>query len=261
MVSQFSSLLERTELDDVIEFSDKVSRKMEELEFIEKIVCTDISKNIKERKELHKFLEKMLWIFGEEYNDSTKLLSDKNLENNLRKLRDDCLEYKISKKDDNVADVEKSIKSITDLFMYNEKIIDEKHREVLVVELKAPKVKISPKELQQVMKYATEIEKSSITPSNVRFKILLVSSAINDDASFQIKGEEENPHFYFRSKNKNIEIWVIKWADIIENIKRKLKYMSNMLEVKDVDVEAKASRDFEEIDFGRTSSTLKKVAI
>lgn len=261
MVSQFSSLLERTELDDVIEFSDKVSRKMEELEFIEKIVCTDISKNIKERKELHKFLEKMLWVFGEEYNDSTKLLSDKNLENNLRKLRDDCLEYKISKKDDNVADVEKSIKSITDLFMYNEKIIDEKHREVLVVELKAPRVKISPKELQQVMRYATEIEKSSITPSNVRFKILLVSSAINDDASFQIKGEEENPHFYFRSKNKNIEIWVIKWADIIENIKRKLKYMSNMLEVKDVDVEAKASRDFEEIDFGRTSSTLKKVAI
>ena len=261
MVVQFSDLLKRTELDDVIEFSDKVSQKMEELEFIEKIVCTDISKNIKERKELHKFLEKMLWIFGEEYNDSTKLLSDKNLENNLRKLRDDCLEYKISKRDDNVVDVEKSIKSITDLFMYNEKIIDEKHREVLVVELKAPKVKISPKELQQVMRYATEIEKSPITPSNVRFKILLVSSAINDDALFQIKGEEENPHFYFRSKNKNIEIWVIKWADIIENIKRKLKYMSTMLKVKDVDIEAKAIRDFEEIDFSRTLSILKKVSI
>lgn len=261
MVSQFSNLLERTELDDVIEFSDKVSRKMEELEFIEKIVYSEISKSVKERKELHKFLEKMLWIFGEEYNDSTKLLSDKNLENNLRKLRDDCLEYKASKKDDNVVDVEKPIKSITDLFMYNEKIIDPKHREVLVVELKAPKVKISPKELQQVKKYAREIEKSPVTASNVRFKILLVSSAINSDAAFEIKGEEENPYLYFRSKDNNIEIWVMKWADIIENVKRKLKYMSAILEVKDVDVQEKASKDFEEINFGRTSSTLKKVAI
>lgn len=261
MVSQFSNLLERTELDDVIEFSDKVSRKMEELEFIEKIVYSEISKSVKERKELHKFLEKMLWIFGEEYNDSTKLLSDKNLENNLRKLRDDCLEYKPSKKDNNIAEVEKPIKSITDLFMYNEKIIDPKHREVLVVELKAPKVKISPKELQQVKKYAREIEKSPVTASNVRFKILLVSSAINDDAAFEIKGDEENPYLYFRSKNNNIEIWVMKWADIIENVKRKLKYMSAILEVKDVDVQEKASKDFEEINFGRTSSTLKKVAI
>ena len=203
----------------------------------------------------------MLWVFGEEYNESTKLLSDKGLEGNLKQLRDDCLEYKASKKEDNISNVDKSIKSITDLFMYSEKIIDLKHREVLIVELKAPKVKISPKELAQVMKYATEIEKSSQTPTNVRFKVLLVSSAINDDAAFQIKGEEDNPYFYFRSKNKNIEIWVMKWADIIENMKRKLKYMSAILEVKDVDVQEKASRDFEEIDFGRTSSTLKKVAI
>ena len=261
MVSQFSNLLERTELDDIIEFSDKVSKKSEELEFLEKIVYSDISKSVKERKELHKILEKMLWIFGEEYNESTKLLSDKGLEGNLKKLRDDCLEYKASKKDDNISEVEKSIKSITDLFMYSEKIIDPKHREVLIVELKAPKVKISPKELGQVMKYATEIEKSPKTPTNVKFKVLLVSSAINDDASFQIKGEEDNPYFYFRSKNKNIEIWVMKWADVIENLKRKLKYMSAILEVKDVDVQEKASKDFEGIDFGRTSSTLKKVAI
>lgn len=66
MVTQFSNLLERTELDDIIEFSDKVSRKMEELEFIEKIVYSEISKNVKERKELHKFLEKCFG-YSEEY--------------------------------------------------------------------------------------------------------------------------------------------------------------------------------------------------
>lgn len=49
MVSQFSSLLEKTELDNVIEFLDKVARKMEDVDFIEKLVYSEISKNVKER--------------------------------------------------------------------------------------------------------------------------------------------------------------------------------------------------------------------
>ena len=53
----------------------------------------------------------------------------------------------------------------------------------------------------------------------------------------------------------------MKWADIIENLKRKLKYMSNILEIKDVDVQDKVQKDFEEIDFGRTNSSLRKVAV
>ena len=83
MITKFSDLLEITELENIIEFSDKVAKKLEELDFLEKIVYSDLAKNIKERKELHKFLEKMLWIFGEEYSESTRLLSDKNLEKNL----------------------------------------------------------------------------------------------------------------------------------------------------------------------------------
>ena len=53
----------------------------------------------------------------------------------------------------------------------------------------------------------------------------------------------------------------MKWCDLIENVKRKLKYMAHVLETKDIDVQEKASRDFEEINFGKVNSTLKKVAI
>lgn len=261
-ISQFNNLLERTELENVIEFSERVSIKIEELEFIEKLVYSDIAKHVKERKELHKFLEKMLWIFGEEFNGSTKLLSDKGLENNLIKLRNDIMQYKPSKKEDNInTNIGKSTKSITDLFMYSEKIIDYNKREVLVVELKAPKVKISPRELSQAMRYATEIERSGQTPYNVSFKVLLISSDINENAQYQIKGEENNPFLYFRSNTNRVEIWVMKWSDLLERQKRKLKYLSSSLEVKDVDVESKAARDFSDIKFQRTNSTLRHVAI
>lgn len=266
-VNKFSELLEKADLENIIEFSDKVAKKKEDLEFIEKLVYSEVAKNVKERKELHKFLEKMLWIFGEEYNETTKLLSDKNLEKNLLELRNDCLDYKPSKKDDNIAEIsEKPIKSITDLFMYNERILDYKKREVLIVELKAPKVKISPKELAQVMKYAREIEKSKAVSKDINFKILLISSEISDDAQFDINGRQKqesnnNPYFYFINENKNIEIQVMKWCDLIEGLKRKLNYMSSILHVKDIDVQEKAAKDFEDIDFGKYSSSLKKVII
>ena len=113
----------------------------------------------------------MLWVFGGEYNDSTRLLSDKNLEKNLLELREKTLKYKPSKDDDNINELkEKNIKSITDLFLYSEKILDLNKREVLIVELKAPKVKISPKELGQVMKYAQEVEEMGVFPDSLTLK-------------------------------------------------------------------------------------------
>lgn len=264
MTSKFTSLLEKTNLEDIIEFSDKVASKMEDVEFLEKLVYSEISSYIKERKELHKFLEKMLWVFGEEYNESSNLLSDKNLRKNLSKLRDDCLAYKASKKDENINEVAKDIKSITDLFIYNERILNSQQREVLIVELKAPKVKISPKELGQAMKYAREIEQLNAVSDKIKIKILLISSDINTAAKFDIKGRQnntDNPYLYFENESRNIQIWVMKWCDLIEDVKRKLTYMSNLLKTKDVDVQEKAQRDFEGIDMSRINSTLRKVKV
>jgi len=264
MVSKFNLLLEKTELENLIEFSEKLTNKLEDIDFLEKINYSEISKHVKERKQLHKFVETMLWLFGEEYNDCTTLLSDKNLGANLNSLREKFLLYEPKKKDENLDDTvtDKSIKSITDLFFYSEKIIDKDKREVLVVELKAPKVKLGIKELEQVKKYAYEIEQSGKFSEKLKFKIILIGTNINDRAKYEIEAaqeKEENPYFYFRSKKGNIEIWVLKWSDLFENLKRKLKYMSNELEIKDVDIEKKIEEDFQGIEFGRIKSSLRKV--
>ena len=169
------------------------------------------------------------------------------------------MKYKPSKDNDNINNVSRSTKSITDLFMYSEKIIDCEKREVLIVELKAPKVKISATELAQAKRYAKEIEESGQTPQHVNFKVLLVSSDISDSGKYEINGEKNNPFFYFRSNSGRVEVWVMKWSDLIERQKRKLKYLSTFLEIKDVDIQEKAAKDFEEIDFQRTSSILRQV--
>lgn len=255
-IKQFHELLERTELKDVIDFSDKVSRKMEDLEFIDKLVYSDISKHVKERKELHKFLEKMLWIFGEEYSHAVNLFSDTNLQNNLKALRDKYMTYKADKAEDNVRQVPKGLKSITDLFLYSEIRPDQEHRKVLVIELKAPKVKLSSKEVAQVERYAYEIDSSSCVPSKVSFEVWLVGSDISSKASYKLTGKDKDE---IQINSERVKIKVKKWSDILEDARRRLSYMSQLLRTRDIDVKEKAARDFAEIKFGKNSSSMRRV--
>jgi len=262
MVEKFNNLLEKVELEDIINFSEKVSKYIEDLEFIEKLIYGDIANHIKERKQLHKVLERMLWIFGEQYADSTVLLSDKNLGKNLKEIRDRCLKYEEDDSKDNLVDIDNSdIKSITDLFLFSEKIIDEKNKEVLILELKAPKVRISHKELNQVKQYAYEIEESGILPNRLIYKIYLLSAHFTKRAKSELNGTQTTagiPYFYWRNENQNIEIYVIEWSDIIETTKRRLNYMASELKVKDLSVKDKIIKDFSDIDFEDLKSRLKK---
>jgi hypothetical protein len=264
-IKKFSELLERSEMEDIIEFSENVSHKMIDLAFIEKITLSKMKDHVKERKDLHKVLEKMLWVFGEHYLENTKLLSDTNLENNLVELRNKTLVYKASKDDDNVNEgLDKKLKTITDLFLYSEKIIDEKKREVLIVELKAPKVKLSPKELEQVMGYANDIESRDFFSNNIHFHIILIGSSINDKAKFRLKGAQkgkDDPYFYFENDSGNIRVSVMKWADLLETNKRKLKYMSTQLKTKDISIQKRIEKDFNEIEFKKVRSFLRNVSI
>lgn len=68
---------------------------------------------------------------------------------------------------------------------------------------------------------------------------MLISSSINDKAKFRIKGQQkgkEDPYFYFENESGNIHVSVMKWSDLIETNKRKLKYMANVLKTKDISV-------------------------
>jgi hypothetical protein len=267
-VRRFRELLDKVEIESILEFSERVAKKIEDLQFLEKITCSNISKYVNERKDLHVWLVKMnmMWIFGEQYYDATKLLSDKGLENNLVNLRNDIMKYSRDDEADNYTALENAqIESITDLFMYSEKIIDSENREVIIVELKAPYVKISQKELQQVEKYAFEIGKKQFFPKNIKYNIILISADFNEIVKDKISGtavhNRKNPYFYWANKEGNIEISVIRWIDLIEGNKRRLKYLSNELEVKDKSVKEKIEQEFGEQEYVKIKSRLTKIKI
>lgn len=257
-IEKFNELLDRTNLEDVIQFSEEVARKNQFLDFLNNIIYEAPAKRVKERSQLHKVIEKNLWIFGEQYNDTPTLFSDKSLKNNLIELRKTFFDYDPSKEADNLLELEdSSLKDITDLFFFNEKILDDNRREILVVELKRPSCKISMKELNQLDKYRFDIEDTGKFSQDVFFKIILISSDFNKYARATLgTADPKNPYLHLRNKPGNIETWVIKWSDLIHNNRKKLSYLGNALKTKDQNVKDVFEKEFSDIDISNLFSEM-----
>ena len=263
-LEKFKSLLQKTDLEDVIQFASQVSEKLEFLNFLHELVYGEISKYLKERSQLHKIVENELWLFGENYNGAPHLWSDKKIGNILNELRDKFFGYNPSKDDENVIEVEGNLDDITDLFFYNERITDSDVREIMVVELKSPKCAIGQKELNQIDRYAFTIEENSALPSDkVKYKLLLISSKLNGYAKSKVKSQRENfrdsPFLYDKKTEKNIEVYVMSWSEIIELNKRKLGYLHNQLSIKDKSVKEKFEVEYPDLIDEKISAQLRMV--
>lgn len=79
-----------------------------------------------------------------------------------------------------------------------------------------------------------------------------------------LKGNQkskDDPYYYWENETGNIKISVIRWCDLIENNKRRLKYMSSVLKTKDISIKDKIEKDFGEIEFTKIKSYLRKVVL
>lgn len=248
---KFNSLLQKTDLEDVIQFASQVSEKLEFLNFLHEITYGEISKVLKERSQLHKIIENELWVFGENYNGTPHLWSDKKIGNILNQLHDTFLNYEPTKEDENLIE-ENNLDDITDLFFYNEKITDSDEREIMVVELKSPKCAIGLKEINQIDRYAFTLEQHSALPAEkVKYKLILISSKLNAYAKSKVKSQreiyKETPFLFDKKTDKNIEVFVMTWSEIIELNKRKLGYLHKQLTIKDKSVKEKFEEEYPEL--------------
>lgn len=267
-VDHFHSLLQKTDLETVIQFSNSVAVKNQFLKFLHNIVFGDVGNVLRERSQLHKIIEQHLWLFGENYAETPVLWSDKQIGSILDEIRDKHLTYEPSENDDNIiSDLpdRSGLNDITDLFFYNEKLLDNGKREFMIVELKAPKCKLSQKELGQIDRYAYTIENyPSLSSHNTVYKLILVSTDITGFTKSKLtssRAKYPNHPFLYDLKTdngKHIEVYVMTWAEIIEANKRKLKYLANGLKTMDEDVKEKFEKEYPTILNEKVQATLRK---
>lgn len=267
---KFKELLQITDMDDVVEFSSSVATRTSFLNFLHDLCYGDVSGWLKERSQLHKIVKEKLWIFGEEYTETTKLWSDTNLENNLKELHEKYFSYEPSVDDENlIVDSKDKNHDITDLFFCNKKKLGNGRTEVMIVELKAPYCAISNKEILQIEKYRDDILDSSAYPkTKVSYKLLLISSKIAKPTRRRLEGTStwrnpDDPFLYSFSQEHgyDIKVYVMEWSELIEMNRKKLEYLSESLPVKPEDVCEKFAREYPKLLDEKSRNRLNQRAL
>ena len=142
--NELTRLLDRTSLAGLIKASSNVADRFDFLTALSHMVFdAEARRLMKERTQLHKILENEIWVFGEHYG---LLVSDRSLDAVL-----DRHLAALGREARNPAPVRRADGSvgIVDL-MLSRSLRENKRRQHLIVELKAPHVKVGPKELTQI---------------------------------------------------------------------------------------------------------------
>lgn len=192
----------------------------------------DHRKTIKERSQLHKIVANETWIFGEEF---ALVVSDQSLTEALKQHigllgRDYVALDEDEPAEREVLDAEGK-RRIVDLMLARAMEQRRNRREHLVVELKAPAVKLGSKELIQIEKYAfTVASDARFNTIDVEWDFIVVSDQLDDYAERRTNQSGQPRGLIYRSEDEKVRVWARPWAEIIQDAKHRLKFVEEKLQ-------------------------------
>ena len=237
---EFAALLKDASLSGIISASKVVADRLRFLTGLEAILFdADKKQRLKERSQLHRILAQNCWIFGEEYNLS---VDDRSLTAVLRKHLEIAGGHRVV--DAPVRHVTKE-RGIVDLVLsraIKRHSIDEITH--LVIELKAPKVKIGKDEILQVEEYAMSVAQDErFRGVNVRWEFFVISDDYTDYAKFRMKNFPGDRQGKIHEADGQT-VWVKTWAQVLAENRARMQFFQERLEFQ-AD-EGVALRDFKE---------------
>lgn len=228
-LEELSGLLQDVSLASMISASKMVSDRLKFLSGLEFILFDqDSKKTLKERSQLHRIIAKNSWIFGQEFSVS---VDDQSLTEVLRKHRkilndDTCIDEPVTRVD--------GTRGIVDL-MLSRSIPCNRDDEIehLVVELKAPKVKIGAKEINQIESYAyavTEDERFSSLSATWNFWVISNELDKHAKRTANQDGRERGIIVQTTENGVKVTVWAKEWSQIIQENKHRLKFIQDKLD-------------------------------
>ncbi|MFJ9573013.1 ATP-binding protein [Streptomyces bacillaris] len=219
--SELDRLLNRTSLSSIIRASTSVADRLDFLAALSHMVFDpEVKKLVKERSQLHKILENETWVFGEHYQ---LLVSDRSLDQVLdRHLgllgRDTRSPQPVYREDGSVG--------IVDLMLSRSRREHDRQQH-LIVELKAPKVRVGDKELQQIKSYALAVvEDAQFADVRAEWDFWLVTSEMSKvlRAEARQTGRPRGCIWDLKENEYTVRVWVKTWSELIDESKGRLQY-------------------------------------
>lgn len=220
---EFRALLERVKLPKLISFARTVTNRLDFVIGLEHILFeTDAKAKLKERKQLHRILADHLWVFGEEYNMGT---DDAGFRNVLKRHRE-ILELPEAAFDPD-ADFAGS-SDIPDLMLYKRIPVRDNEFEFLVVELKAPRVRLGEKEFNQIERYARAV--AGDPQFQGKWHFVLVNNDYDAELYKQKACQQHRPAGLLVDLPEQ-KVWVKRWSEVIGDARGRHEWLKKQLEI------------------------------
>jgi Histidine kinase-, DNA gyrase B-, and HSP90-like ATPase len=232
-IAQFRELLERTTLQSIIRLSSEVTERLTFLDVLKDVVYGEGAVGLRERSELHKILEPNCWIFGPQYHLAT---SDKAFRKVIARQR---LDAGLDPVPEDVISAVVGIDQVPDLFLaaHRDYHVSDGHRhEHLMIEIKRPTQKISPKVVSQGESYASVLNAcSEFDPTRTEWDLFLVSGEIEDNVVNLKRRKADRPFGHIDTMG-NVRLWAFTWGEIIEAARDEMRMVRDKLEMKSLEL-------------------------
>ncbi|MBU6461293.1 MAG: ATP-binding protein [Bradyrhizobium sp.] len=223
---EFSQLLEKTELGNIIAASNLVANRVVALKVLKEIVFEPKHRRtIKERGELDVLVRDNTWLFGEGFHFTmaeaglTKIMRRVSEELSLKRAKG----TKGRKPDGKIGRIDSFMGRLVPHGDVN-------HREFLLIELKRPSLVIGRKELDQLEDYVTSIlAQPDFLNTSTSWNFYLVTSEYDDVVKERIT-QENRPAGLFIDK-ANHRVWVKSWAELLRDAEGRLKFVQDQLRI------------------------------
>lgn len=224
--TELAELLRESNFESIVGAAKEVSERWKTVQGIEQLVFSkDTKKRMKERSQLHRILNDNAWMFGNEYALS---VTDGSLTQALKAHK------RILGEDIAIDEPVKHIsqdRGIIDL-MFSRAI--KSHRpgetEHLVVELKAPRVRLSKDDIQQIEGYAfTVATDERFRHADTKWDFWLISNDMDEFVKIKTKQTQLPAGAIHQSRDPNITIWVKTWSQVFDENRARLKFFQDRL--------------------------------
>lgn len=252
----FSEVLQRSKLQYIIDAISIIERRVAVVEELKRIVFTATS-FANEHDHIQKLIEQHFWIFGEQYH---LLTADKNLTTSLRK-------YESITGTDGVGGIsmtDKESRQRIDIFLYTQRVQEDSTSEMLIIELKAPHVKLSVDVFNQIVRYANTLRKEPRFASTNRiWRYYTVCSEIEDDVKVKFDNFKHHGKKGLADIIGNFELYALSWDDVFQAFETRHNFMLSKLQLDYSQVTSELGLNGEQFESKAdvTEATAKMLAI
>lgn len=226
-LEELNALLDQTTLTDIIAASKLIANRIDFIEALKMMAFDpEVKGKVKERSQLHRILAGETWIFGEEFN----LTADDQTLTTALKQHVSLLGRDELVPPGPVLD-EEGKERVVDLLLARRVEHAQNRRDHLVVELKAPTVKIGPDEITQIKKYAyTVADDSRFNMTEVKWDFVVVSTDLTDFAKKEAAQFQRDPGLLVITDDGRVRIWLKTWAQVIGDAEHRHKFVRSALQ-------------------------------